>query len=636
VSALPAADRAAARAELGRLHWLRFCEDPGHFGAAADLAAAAAHLTAVVEDPTGLDAEAGRGCLALLGIVLHTRCFQTYRDTGRPGTPAEFQAADRVLQAALDALDADDPVVPEVAFALGGLRVADHESRCGRPCPEPGGLAGPAALLSVAAQAEDAECGHLYVYAATLNKMYRHTHQPSDITRAVAATRRALEHPDLPMAERIGLRIDMAVQQASRGDALRRGGAGGRALGGSQERRESRDAFTAAAEQLQDVLATLDDERLPVAPEARRTLRLDARVELVEALFHRDGDRLSNADLDLIIRHGHVIRAQMAPDYPTRPFALGRFGLCLLQRVERGLGDRWDPAAEAVARSSDPGAFRRAFDAVPGLDADLASAVDLLTEALRLSDRADPLQPKLATGLGAAHAIRFFVNEPDGSEDDLHELGRAFRIVLEHPASTADLRRESSRTLMATLAHRLRVARTGPDTSAGALSTSAPYGATADSSTPFGTLHLTPTDEAAADSLTNLLARFVTEYGASETAELVPMLVYLTAARAGHGLGDEELAELFALHHDTAAAFSGQPVLQAPVVLHFAVLGAAWVRRGTCPRATVAEVESMFRRVVRDLPPRHPLTRYARSQADALTEYLRTRRRPGTTSEPGP
>ncbi|MGZ4435414.1 MAG: hypothetical protein ACXVW7_17585 [Trebonia sp.] len=142
----------------------------------------------MVTDPAGEDARTW----AQLGFEAQRRYFTGYaRDEARE---ADFKAAEHYLGMALRGLAAGGPLRTDVSFALGAVRIADHETRCAQPCPAPAELAPIAALLAAGGARDGAPLEQLYPYAMTVDKLYDHTGDPADIDLAITWLRP--RHPD--------------------------------------------------------------------------------------------------------------------------------------------------------------------------------------------------------------------------------------------------------------------------------------------------------------------------------------------------------------------------------------------------------------------------------------------------------
>src|SRR5580692_6122999 len=157
----------------------------------------------------------GKAC-AQLGFA----AVQRYFESGAMARNRDYEAAEHHLGTALDLLAPDDALRADVSFALGAIRVADHETRCARPCPAPAEIAPIVALLAPACAAEGAPSERLYPYAMAVDKLYEHTHDPADIDRAIAWLRKAAGLPGLPAGDRRRAQISLAAQHANRGDSL--------------------------------------------------------------------------------------------------------------------------------------------------------------------------------------------------------------------------------------------------------------------------------------------------------------------------------------------------------------------------------------------------------------------------------
>ena len=551
-------------------------------------------------DPSPRDA---RAC-ARLGLDALRRYFKAY--TGEPGRGADFDAAEHYLGAALSGLAPDDPLRFDVSFALGGLRIADHETRCASPCPAPRELRPIAALLAVAGDRQRAPADHLYGYAITVDKLYDHTREPADIELAMVWLRRAAEHRKVSQADRRRALISLAVQHANRGDVLRE--ARGRSGPGS----ESWPAYSAAIEQFEAVLAGLAG-RGKRKDTTRDTDRLDALLGLVETYFQRGGERPSDEDLEIMVGLGRQLSAAMTPGYPRRSFALGRYGVLLLQRITRRTGDPWDSALNTVFAQLRPTAIAEALSTVPGTGADLDSAIDALTHAAGLEDHASRLQPLFAAGLCMGRALRYVVRSAD---EDLREVGRLCRIVMGHPGVDPSYRRQCGEWLTLVLTQRLQasgtgleIVRTGPTT-------------------------LSPSADADLDTLIGLLGRFVAADGPELAPALSAAFASLVTSRAGGELTDAELAASYSRQREAAASVADLPAAHAMQLYLSAATGAEWVRRGTGPAGLAAQVAGAFQQAIRGLGPAHPMARYIASLAAAFSEESRTRPERAPVSPP--
>jgi hypothetical protein len=503
---------------------------------------------------------------------------------------ADFDTAERNLEAALSGLAPGDPRRGEVSFALGGLRLAVHAERCADPCPAPGELRQIVAMLAVAGDRREAPIRRLYPYAMTAAKLSHHTRDAADIDRAMTLLRRVVKRRFLPAPERREALIAVAHQHAAQGSLLRE------AQRVSGPGSESWAAYTAAIKQFEAVLARLPGRDRASDP-ARGTDRIDALLGLLEAYGQRSGERPSDTDLDAMARLAHSLCTAMTPDYPQRAYALGRAGSILLLRIVRRVGDPWDGLLDASILQMAEAPVRKALAGVPGLGTDLDTAIGALTQAVGLAEQASRHQPLYTAALSKARALRFLVY---GRGEDLDELARLCRVVIGHPGVSRDYRRQFSEDLLVVLMARVRASGTDLELFTGAAG------------------QRSPSADTDLDAMIGLLERFLAADGAELSPTLSWALAALTTAQASGDLADAELAAVYARQRDAAAAFGHAPVAQAVLRHHAAATGAELVRRGGGPPGLAAEVAAMFQQAIQGFPAAHPMARYIASQAAAF------------------
>lgn len=154
-------------------------------------------------------------------IQLGFAALQRYFESGTLVRNPDYETAESFLGSALGLLRADDPLRVEVSFALGAIRIAEHETRCASPCPAPEEVAPIVALLAPGGSMDDAPPDRLYPYALAVDKLYEHTHDRADISLAITWLSKAADCRGLPPEDRRRALIYLAVQHANMGDALR-------------------------------------------------------------------------------------------------------------------------------------------------------------------------------------------------------------------------------------------------------------------------------------------------------------------------------------------------------------------------------------------------------------------------------
>jgi hypothetical protein len=527
------------------------------------------------------------------------RYFQGY-PTGRA---SDFDAAERHLTTALGGLEPGDPLRVDVSFCLGAIRIADHEARCGRPCPAPAELRPITELLAVGGARDGAQASQLYPYAMTVDKLYDHTHDPADIDLAIAVLRRAAQHRDVSPQDRRRVLISLAVQLANRGAAKRP------APGLPDQGRESRVAFDAAISELEGLIADLDRPG-PRSDETRDEDRLDALLGLLEVYYQRVPARASDQDLDAMAAIARTLVARMTTSYRLRAYALGRCGVLLTQRMGRRIGDPWDRALNDAILSVRPAPIQDVVTGAPGLDADVDMAVEALAQAVRLADDADRHRPMFTAALCAARGYRYLARPGD---EDLREFGRLCRIVLGHPHIDASYRRFCGECLLLVLVQRIREYRADPGTS------------------PPSAVRLSPSGDAGLDTLIGLLAGFAADDGAALAPALASLLVEAAAIRSEGDLSDEELGAAYARGLAAADALANVPAAHAMLLFRAAVTGAEWVGRGTAPAGLADQVAGGFRKAGQGFPAAHP---FAREIAARAAAFGRAAKQPAGASAP--
>jgi hypothetical protein len=477
------------------------------------------------------------------------------------GQARDFEAAERNFTLALGGLAPDDPMRVDVSFCLGAIRIADHEGRCGRPCPVAAELPPIVSLLAVAGARNDAPAKQLYPYAMTVDKLYDHTHDSADIELAIAWLRRVAGHRDVSPQDRRRALISLAIQLANLGTARRAMDRSG----------ESRDAFDAAISQFEQVIAELD------RPGRRK-------------------DKTRDEDLDVMVVIARKLMTVMTASYRLRSYALGRCGVLLFQHITRRIGDPWDHALNAAILAMRPGPIHAALAEVPGLDADIGAAIEALVQAVRLDDDVEHRQPMFTAALCGAYALRYLAR-PGG--DDLPEFGRLGRIVLGHPHIAASYRRFCGELLLVVLLQQLDQLRAGLGT----------YSRDA--------VRLSPSADDDLDTLIGLLAGF-----AADEVTLAPTLAAILAEaeiiRSEGDLSDEELGAAYGRSRDVADDTANVPAAHAVLLFRASVIGAEWVRRGTARPGVARQVAAGFREAQRELPATHPVAKEIAVRAAAF------------------
>jgi CHAT domain len=477
--------------------------------------------------------DAGKAC-AQLGFA----AVQRYFESGTGARDSDYEAAEHNLGTALDLLAPDDALRMDVSFALGAIRVADHETRCARPCPAPAEIAPIVALLAPGCAADGAPLERLYPYAMTVDKLYEHTHDPADIDLAITWLRKAVELRGLPAGDRRRALICLAVQHANRGD------------------------FEAALQQFEEVLSGLAG-RGQRSDTTRDADRLDAWLGLLETYYQRGGERPLDQDLDAMAGLARNLIAAMPADYWLRCYALARCGVLLIERISRRIGDSWDAALNTALLLNEPLVIGEATTRVAGARADLGAAIEALGLALGLESDTRR-QPLLAAGLCAARALRYLAW---ADEEDLREFGRMCRIVLGHPQTAPHYRRSCGEFLLVVLAKRVRASGTGP----AGLSASA---------------------DADLDIMIGLLERFAEADGEGLASILSAALAGTSSVRADGELSNAELTALCARLNKAAAALTAVPAARAALLHQAAIAGAELARRSVGPGAGSAQTDA--------------------------------------------
>lgn len=489
--------------------------------------------------PTPADAEAH----ARLGFA----ALQRYLESGTRVRNADYEAAEHYLGTALELLRPGDPLRADVTFALGTIRIVDHETRCARPCPAPAEVTPIVALLAPAGAGDGAPLDRLYPYAMSVDKLYDHTGDPADIDLAITWLSKAARHRGLAAGDRRRALICLAIQHANKGDVLRE------RLRQTGPGSESWTEFEAAVQQFEQVFAELAG-RGRRSDRTRDNDRLDAWLGLLETYYQRGGERPLAQDLDAMAGLARNLIAAMPVDYWLRCYALARCGLMLVERITRRIGDPWDAALNAALLLNEPLVIGDAITGVPGARADLGSAVEALNRALGLeSDTAR--QPMLAAALCAARALRYLAW---ADAEDLGEFGRMCRLVLGHPQAAPDYRRMCGEFLLVVLAQRVRSAHVGP----AGLSASA---------------------DADLDIMIGLLERFAAADGDGLASILSAALAGTASIRADGELSDAELTAVCARLHRAATAFAAVPAARRFLLQQAAVSGAELARRSVSP-----------------------------------------------------
>ena len=357
---------------------------------------------------------------------------------------AAYAAAAASLTGALGSLPPGDPARADVSFLLGALRLAAHEQRCAEPCQAPGEFPPIVELLAAGGARDGAPARQLLLYAIATDKLYDHTRDPADIAIAIDWLRRAAADRRLPAADRRRMMLNLAVQHANRAEVTRpsdgRPGPGSPCLA----------ALDAAIGQFQEVLA-MTARRAGWRDESRATDRLDALLGQLETYYKRGDGAARTEDLDIMAALARDLITGMVPGYHVRPYALGRAGVTLLERLSLVPGGSWDRALNAAVSSLRPDAISAAASVVPGFRPDLELAIRALTHAVRLTDPADRRQLMFTAALCTAHGLRYLAFFSDG---DLVEVGRLCRAVLGHPHADGVYRRQCGEWLLAVLARR--------------------------------------------------------------------------------------------------------------------------------------------------------------------------------------
>jgi CHAT domain len=464
---------------------------------------------------------------------------QRYFESGTGPRNSDYEEAEHYLGTALELLAPDDALRMDVSFALGAIRVADHETRCARPCPAPAEIAPIVALLAPACAADGAPLERLFPYAMTVDKLYEHTHDPADIDLAITWLRKAIGLRGLPAGDRRRALICLAVQHANRRD------------------------FETAVQQFEEVLSDLAG-RGRRSDSTRDTDRLDAWLGLLETYYQRGGERPRDRDLDAMAGLARNLIAAMPAGYWLRTYALARCAMLLIERISRKVGDPWDAALNTAFLLNEPLVIGEAITRVTGARADLGSAIEALDLALGLESDTRR-QPLLAAGLCAARALRYLAWADD---EDLREFGRMCRIVLGHPQTAPHYRRSCGEFLLVVLAKRVRASGSGLS----GLSASA---------------------DADLDIMIGLLERFAEADGEGLDSLLSGVLAGTTSVRADGELSDAELAALCARLNQAATALTAVPAARAALLHQAAVAGAELARRGAGPAASRAHAEHL-------------------------------------------
>ena len=244
---------------------------------------------------------------------------------------AEYAAAEKELTGALSCLAPEDPGRADVSFLLGALRLAAHDKRCGDNCPAPGEFAPIVELIAVGGARDGAPARQLSLYAIVLDKLYDHTRDPADIAVAIDWLRRAAGDRRLTSADRRRMLISVAVQHANRGES-----AGRASRNGPRQGTESWAAFDAAIAQFEEVLA-MTEGRGGWLDGSRATDRLDVWLGLIETYYQRGGGTARDEDLDTMASLARNLVTVMVVGYHVRPYALGRAGVTLIQRITAGV-----------------------------------------------------------------------------------------------------------------------------------------------------------------------------------------------------------------------------------------------------------------------------------------------------------
>jgi hypothetical protein len=508
---------------------------------------------------------------------------------------AEFAAAVDDLTMALHCLAPEDPMHADVSFLLGAVRLASHDKQCGEQCPAPREFAQIIDLIAAGGARDGAPARQMSLYAIALDKLYDHTRDPADIDIAIEWLSRAARDRRLAAADRRRMLIDVAVQHANRGEATR----------ASQSRSgpgtESWAAFDAAITQFGKVLAMTGGQG-GWRDGSRATDRLDAWLGQLETYYQRGGGAARDEDLDPMAGLARALTSRMVPDYHVRPYALGRAGVMLIERLARQNGDPWDLALNTAVSSAEPGAISAAVGRVPSFGPDLELAIGALAQAVRLTAPDDRRHPAYTAALCAAHGMRYLAFLAD---HDLQEVGRLGRAVLGSPHGDPVYRRQCSEWLLAVLARRVA----GADTAAAPGLRS-------------GWRKPTPSADGDLDMMLGLLAGFAAEDGATLAPALSAFLTDSMLTRAEGDLSNTELSAEYARAHQAAADLASIPAAHAALLLRAAEIGAQLVYRGVAPTAVVDEVAAAFDQACRGLPAGHPLAREAAARAAAFQSAL--------------
>jgi hypothetical protein len=463
-----------------------------------------------------------------------------------PAPPGpDFAAAERDLESALRELADGDPTRVAASFMLGAIRIADHETRCAQPCPEPAELAPIVALLAAGGARDGAGPDQLYPYAMAVDKLYDHTHDPADIDLAIIWLSRAATHRRTPAADRRRAQIALAVQHANRGavtrEAEQRSGPGTRSWA----------AFGAAIGQFEEILTDLAG-RGRRSDKTRDEDRLDALLGLLETYHQRDGEQIPDEDLGVMASLARKLIAAMTIGYRLRSYALGRCGVLLIQWITRRLGDPWDQALSVAFQSQGAAAIHAAVVRVPGVGTDLGLAIDALAMALGLEDSTSQRLPLLTSAMCAARALRYLAH---GGAEDLREFGRLCRIVMGHPDIDPYYRRSCGEFLLVVLARQM-------------LASAANLAALHSAAT-----SLSPSGHADLDVMIGLLARFAAADGITLDPVLSWVLAGVVSMRGGEELSDAELATIYTRQQAAAQAYSELPAVRAALLSQGAAFG---------------------------------------------------------------
>jgi hypothetical protein len=531
-----------------------------------------------------------------MGFGAQKRYFRAR--SGSAGRAADLAEAERCFGAALEGLAADDPLRAEVSFALGSLRITDHESRCGYPCSAPAELTPIVELLAALGGQQEAAIRYLYPYALSTEKLYRHSRNPADIDRAISSLRRAADHPQGATAERRLALIALADQYFERGQALKEAGQGSGPGSGSWA------AFSESIRLFTEVLTGLTGRGWRRDP-TRKEERIAAQVGLIRAYDQRWGDAsIPDDDLKIVVRLGRDATAAMPPDHWLRPLGLGLFGVFLLLSIVRRLDGLWESAVnQKIARPSprEGAPLLRALD-FPGATADLRAIIDALSQAAELEPATSFRQPLYVICLAAARLLRYVLR---GDSTDISEVSRLMPVVIGNPGVKPSYRRQCAEFLAMALLRSLHSAdlpleffscQTGSRTS------------------------LAPSADADLDMLITLFRRFVTDEDPNFSPELSSAFAVLVAVRDDTDLTSAELAASYARQRAALAAFARAPAMQAILLYTAAATGAALVRRDVAEPGLAAEVAAMFRQAARQLPARHPMASYISAQAGRFAQ----------------